>query len=94
MKNFLLGVMATVLAIVLLGANYPQEKEKTVFEYANPRITDIEQDLSRQEVLGGRTEQEKRVLTFVNKQGAAGWKLVHIQEQGVRASHLWFEREK
>ena len=87
MKNFLLGVMSTVLCIVVLGANY-QPKAVKKYEYANPFAYKL-----RNETEVASEEGDKRVLAFINKQGAKGWRLFQV-EYGYRVTgRLWFERE-
>jgi len=91
MKNFLLGVMSTVLCIVVLGANYqPQAVKK--YEYANPmrHVVRGEPGPPSPSADGNRKE-----LAFINKQAANSWRLIQIEYSvlGGQVSHLWFERE-
>ena len=79
MKNFLLGVMAAVLCLVLMGANYqaagPKKYEyKPFFDYS-----------------GSSSE----TTNLLNKEGADGWKLIAVHRSSPsRLWYCFYEREK
>ena len=87
MKNFLLGVMTTVLCLVLMGANYQDDGPKK-YEYKYiPKSTDVVQ----------AQETGAETTNFLNKEGADGWKLISVNRIGPAESRPWyffFEREK
>ena len=93
MKNFLLGVMSTVLCIVVLGANYqPQAVKK--YEYANQKRHDVRHKILNMGDDPEKLEElEKRELIFINKQAAKGWRLFQVEYHTPGGGHLWFERE-
>jgi len=97
MKNFLFGVMATVLFVALLGLLGPnyQATSKTS-EYTNNRNFRIAQQAG---VYGNFKREKEEFLAYVNKQGALGWRVIHIKynpedDSGCTADEIWFEREK
>jgi len=97
MKNFLLGVMATVLCVLLaglLGANY-QATPKT-YEYTNNRNFRIAEQAG---AYGNFKGEKEAFLAYINKQVALGWRVIHIKydpedKSGYTADEIWFEREK
>ena len=87
MKNFLLGVMSTVLCIVVLGANYQQQAVKKQ-EYTNASRHYI-----RAELPSGPGAEDRLELAFINKQAARGWRLFQVEPIEGGSARLWFERE-
>ena len=80
MKNFLLGVMTTVLCLVLTGANY-QDDGPTNYEY---------------KVVFESSNRTAETTNFLNKDGADGWKLISVNRPSPdsRTWYFFFEREK